>query len=551
MKQVLLVLALTFASTPAFSLVDMENANYADSWVDLIVSGTGYDLRVLRTYNSRSLHNGIFGFGWCSDFETSLELTSENSILVTHCGSGEVTEYYPAGATPAREKVVDQIVAEKKKKAKGSVPDSFWAKMKKDLLFDEYNRKQEAEALNLKTAKAEKGKVYLANGSETERVVYKGNRFVRYLNDATVQLFDEKGALIKLSDRNGNSLDIKRKKGRISEIIDNNGRKLTIALYPNGKVKSVTAPGGIKSIYKYKNLDDLAEVTNAWGNTYKYEYDDLHNMTKTIYPDKTSRVLTYNQKKDWVTSFKNRSNCLETYKYGFDKKQPQLHYWADVKKVCNKKTMAENRYEFWFKKDKSGQAVLAKTKSKEGNRVTEIAYHPEFGSPQAVSVNGVKTKYKYYKNGLIHVKETASRRSTFNYEEKFNKVKALKTEILNPKGKPVKVVKTKFEYDPKGNLKRAANSDGQKVALTYDTKGRISKIVDQAKRIVTIQYDDRFGKPKVVTRQGLGTIQVSYQANGEIDKVDSKEGPVVALQVASAFNNLLDIIGPATADLNL
>ena len=50
---------------------------------------------------------------------------------------------------------------------------------------------------------------------------------------------------------------------------------------------------------------------------------------------------------------------------------------------------------------------------------------------------------------------------------------------------------------------------------------------------------------------GLGTIQVSYKTNGEINKVDSKEGPSVAMQVASTFNNLLDIIAPATAELYL
>jgi hypothetical protein len=65
---------------------------------------------------------------------------------------------------------------------------------------------------------------------------------------------------------------------------------------------------------------------------------------------------------------------------------------------------------------------------------------------------------------------------------------------------------------------------------------------------VKIKYEGKFGKPSVVTRPGLGTIQVSYKGDGEIEKVESKQGPTVAVQVASIFNSLLDIIAPATND---
>ncbi len=91
----------------------------------------------------------------------------------------------------------------------------------------------------------------------------------------------------------------------------------------------------------------------------------------------------------------------------------------------------------------------------------------------------------------------------------------------------------------------------EKSNMTYDNRGRIATITDQAKKVVKIEYEERYGKPSIVTRPGLGTIVVSYKPNGEINKVDSKEGPSVAMQVASTFNNLLDVIAPATAELYL
>ena len=118
--------------------------------------------------------------------------------------------------------------------------------------------------------------------------------------------------------------------------------------------------------------------------------------------------------------------------------------------------------------------------------------------------------------------------------------------------KLVRTIKTKFIYEvPKCNLLTAENSDGQVVKLDYDPQGRISQIEDQSKKLVKIKYEAKFGKPAVVTRPGLGTIQVTYKPDGEIQKVESKEGPNVAVQVASIFNNLLDIIAPATSETPL
>ena len=138
-------------------------------------------------------------------------------------------------------------------------------------------------------------------------------------------------------------------------------------------------------------------------------------------------------------------------------------------------------------------------------------------------------------------RESGKEVSTFKYEPKFNKVSQVAI------GKRV----TDFTYDQKGNLTVAKNTIGQVVHLKYDPAGRISFIDDQAKRQVKIEYEERFGKPKYIERVGVGAIQVTYKSNGEIDKLNSKDGQSVALQVASTFNNLLEVVSPAGIDLGL
>ena len=50
-------------SQQAFSVIDMKNANFSDIWTDIILPGSGYELRIQRTYNSRTIYSGLFGFG--------------------------------------------------------------------------------------------------------------------------------------------------------------------------------------------------------------------------------------------------------------------------------------------------------------------------------------------------------------------------------------------------------------------------------------------------------------------------------------------------------
>ena len=213
--------------------------------------------------------------------------------------------------------------------------------------------------------------------------------------------------------------------------------------------------------------------------------------------------------------------------------------------------MANNRYEFWHKQLPNGQVILSRVQTNINGSVRDIVYHEVFGKPITIKKNDERVDFEYYPDGLVKKKSTAYSRLEYAYDSSIKRVASVKTVFLNEKGQPAANKMTSFKYDGKGNLTYAENSDGQKITMSYDTKGRIQTITDQAKKIVKIDYEERFGKPSTVSRPGLGTIVVSYKSNGDISKVDSKDGPTVASQVASTFNNLLDVIAPATQELYL
>ncbi|MBK9322125.1 MAG: cell wall-associated protein wapA [Bdellovibrionaceae bacterium] len=548
MKRALFVFLL-FAAIRSHALVDMKNANYSNTWIDMEVPGSGFDLRVVRTYNSRSLFNGIFGFGWCSDFETSLEITGDSNIKIKECGGGQEIVFSPREMTKKDvDTTINTILSKMKADKKVGQTETFYKDMSTKLYEDDDLRSEYARQYGIPVSVKE-GTKYSAKGREIENVIFNKSYYTRNMIDGSAQRFDLQGKLTHLYDKNGNFLKFDYEKDQIKEVSDNNSRRLVFKFYPNKKVKTITGPNGLLSEYRFSNLDDLSSVRNAWAKVYNFEYDDLHNLTKATWPDKTSIAIKYDKKNDWVMSFTDREKCTESYKYEFADNDPRSHYWSTVKKVCGKESIADNKYEFWHKLRPDGQYFLQRVQSNVGGNVTDISYHEVFGKPVSIRRNAEKISYEYYPDGQVKIKASSSVRMTFEYDPQSKKVSQVSSAFYNEKGQKVNTKSSQFKYDTKGNLVYAQNSDGQKINMTYDSKGRIATITDHAKKVVKIEYEERYGKPAVVTRPGLGTIRVTYKNNGEINKVDSKEGPSVAMQVASTFNNLLDVVAPATSEI--
>jgi YD repeat-containing protein len=226
-----------------------------------------------------------------------------------------------------------------------------------------------------------------------------------------------------------------------------------------------------------------------------------------------------------------------------------MHYWSTVKKTCNKEVTTEARYEFWYGERKDGQIFLQRALTKVNGSSTEIVYHDTFGKPTSLKRNSEGFAFEYFANGLVKTKTSPRMKMTYKYNADLNKVSEVFTQAYDETGKPTGTKKSVFKYDKKGNMTYAENSDGQKINMSYDIKGRVASILDHTKKTVKIQYEEKYGKPHIVSRPGLGSISISYKQNGELDKVNSPEGPSVALQVASTFNNYLDVMQPALQEI--
>lgn len=556
-RSIFFILSTVLFQTTSHALVDMNNAGYSNTYLDLEVPGTGYPLRVFRAYKSRTIFNGIFGFGWCSEFETKLSITGLGLPKINECGDGQQVLY---SAKEITKKDVDavskQIIAKMKadKRFQGRNED-FWKRVESQISTEDFERDRYASQVGVTMAIKENVK-YMANGTEVEYVTFKSGVYTRHLPDGSFQRFDKDGKITHTYDKNNNYIKFEYdKNGLLTQVEDNNQRKLNFKYFPNKKVRQITGPNGLVTEYKYDQQENLVWNMNAWAkkptDIYAYEYNEFHNMTKTTFPNKKTIEIKYDNVRDWVVQFTDMDKCVEAYKYEFSKDEPRLNYWSSVTKTCGKQVVANNRYEFWHKQLANGRVVLSRVQTKIDGNIRDVTYHDIFGKPVTIKNNSERVDYEYFTDGLVKVKQTAFTKVEYSWDTQTKKVASVKTSVLNEKGKSVAARNTSFRYDGKGNLIGAENTDGQKVVMTYDSVGRIASITDQAKKVVKIDYDERMGKPVVVTRPGLGSMRVSYKNSGEIAKIDSKEGPTVASQIASTFNNLLDIIAPATQELYL
>lgn len=535
----LLVVALFIQS--AFAGVNLKNGNFHITYTDIVVPGGGNDLVIERTYNSRSPDKGWFGFGWGSDYETYLTVSADGSVVVHENGSGATTRFVPnttIDAEAAARKIIDEL--RKKNSLAENVAESLVTKLKNDAELRQAYAKKFNVSSNLAV-----GTELFSNERGLQTIVKTKDGYVRKFNDGKEHNFNDRGQMTSVKDKNGYEVKLVYDGAVLKSIKDSMAKQIFFEWYPDGKVKSVESGAGKKTLYSYKE-DNLVEAKDIEGNLFKYEYDYNHNMEKIVYKDGTSMDIKYTQKTQFVEEVKSRNGEVVAYQYESNPKNPEFHYWTLVTKKNPGSKDVTNRYEYEIKKKPDGSHYTYRILTVVNGVSTETIYTECCSLPKQIKRGNQVTNFDYNNKGLL-VKKTSSRGDfvSLEYHPTFNKI----TSVTNNAGW------TKFEYDAKGNLKRAENSKNMSVLLTYDSKGRISKMYDldkatNQKRTLSFIYNAQ-GKPVEIAMDNVGKINVQYDNYGEILKVESKAGHKMALQVTQAFQSLLSIVKPAGVNLNM
>lgn len=350
--------------------VNPASGNFSFTVNDMSVPAPGFQVNISRTYNSRSDKNTPLGRGWTFGFEGYVEGTNVVDVTLPN---GSVERF----------------------RMNGSV--------------------YEPEESRSKFAKNTDG-TYTLTSKDQYKYTFNTDRY-----------------LVKMEDRNGNSVNITvDSTGKITKVIDTVSREYKIAYNTNGFIDNITDPENRVVKYEYDSGNRLSVVTDPMGGKMKYFYDSWGYLNQIQDHDqKQVEKITYNhaEGENQHKVSEATDSFGDTVKYVYD--------------MTNRKTTVTDM----------------------NNRVSTYWFDTSFYTIQEQDPEGKSTYTEYLQ---------------YNGKNTYGDIKSITDRNGN---------KTQYEVDSRGNVTKVINPDGSTKTTEYDDKNNVTKEVDECGNTTYYIYD--------------------------------------------------------------
>lgn len=537
---------------PLHAGVNMKNGNFYITYTDVVFPNSEFEIS--RTYNSKSSKSLSFGVGWGTRYETSLSVTGVGSVSLIEHGSGAQRSYHPSELSADDvEKLTEEVLAAMEGEGWLKSDDEAQRLRSRfggdvDLLTSVYKNLVDSGLLPPKDIAI--GQRLTSTQTVNAEVIREPVGFYRR-GESGHERFSLDGRIVEKFDRYGVGYRLKRNvDGHFREILFSDGNSLLVETNASGWITRLKMEGG-EAVYTYDAEGNLVQATNMAGGTYGYEYDENHNMRFIRYADGSSFEIGYHEGTQFVAYTVARDGTYVTYDYGdYEITEPGIesHYYTtktEYRSVGSEMPLSEETVSYKEGINKYGGKYTAGYTRTIDGVTTETRYHP-CGMPTLKRRGNMASEFDYDDQCRLIRKKTANEEVHLEYDPRSQKISRIRDMDLRRKQELV----SDFQYDIKGNLIFAQNSKGGSASLSYNAEGQIIRLTDQHDRVLTFTYGE-IGKPTRIEIEGVGAIDVSYGANGEIDNVNSAQGHEAALRVTQSFQSLLALVKPAGVDFNL
>ncbi|WMS86607.1 DUF6531 domain-containing protein [Pleionea litopenaei] len=542
-------------SSSSIAGVNLKNGNFYISYTDIEYSD---DFKFTRTYNSKSIFNGMFGYGWGNDYDTYLQFNGDGSITVRENGGGSSSFYQPIDPiSTSVEKMVEAIIQAQIEQ--GTIISDKQIEQNRQKLLDDRRLRNAHWQSVLKSGLVKNpqlpiGTKLAREGNPDHTLIVTPYGYFRKSGSET-ERFDGNGKLIRISKSDNHYVNFERNShGHLRKVENHLGQKILIMTDEHGKVIKLVSARGEEATFVYDG-NDLVDSFDGGGNRYQYRYDNNHNLTEIHYVDNTRHINEYNSK-GFIERITTRNGDVTEYEYVDDDLESLestvtkygevvQRYGTYVTKTSFNGRKVRNSYFYNISKDNTGRTWTSKIETSINGIVTKTEYHP-CGLPLLIERGRRMTEFDYNNSCKLTYKNDGSRITKIVYDPKFGKIQS----VLNATNDGRVLQQTEFEYDNKGNLTFAKNHTNKSVRLKYTDKGKIYEMEDEQGQTLLFSYNT-LGKPEKIILRGGGSIEISYDEYGEIQRVSSPDGHKMSLKVTQMFQNLLSLVKPAGVNLNM
>ncbi|WP_052941683.1 RHS repeat-associated core domain-containing protein [Chromobacterium subtsugae] len=314
------------------------------------------------------------------------------------------------------------------------------------------------------------------------------------------QLGGDAGDLLSATDENGDSWSYQYQHHLISRYTDRTGRGITLewdgSHLDARAIREYADDGSLDVRLAWDENIDLTYVTDAYGRTTEYYFDEKAYTYRIVYPDHKEEWFEYNDDKKLLSHI-HPDGTQDSYDYDANGNLI-WHERADGSEVRFAYDEQDNQVEIidpmgekWLRAyDDKGQ--LIEETDPLGHK-TKYAYN-EQGLPVAITdAKGGAKKIAYRPDGLLESYTDCSGSATqWQYDER---------------GRPLLIVDamgnaTRYQYAANGTLQAIVQPDGQATQLEHDAESRLLKITDPLGRGTHYEYDK------------AGRLQKRTDANG-------------------------------------
>lgn len=445
--------------------VNVTNGNMYLQQTDYRLPGVGPMIDVTRTYNSMSGSVGLFGKGWSSAYDESIE--------------------------------------------------SY------DAHLARFNQ-ADGRAIYLGSPVTSSGALTAVEGDFHGQLTQSGGNFILTMKDGNVHQFNSAGRLNLLTDLNGNQTTLAYDtNGHLTSVTDAFGRVLTFTPDSNGRVLSISDTIGAVATYSYDSGNKLLSVTYADASSFTFAYDSgarlttvtdaLDNVVESHSYDESGRALT-SERADGVEHY-DLEYVSSTETDVTDALSHVSKYTFDTSKGRNVVTQVEG---------------LCSCGGGSGSQIQTWTYDNKLNVTAKTDALGHTVSYTYDADGNCLTETDVIGTATYTYNQlgevltATDKMSGVTTNTYSTAGDLLTINDalnhtTTLTYDSRGQVQTLTDARGKVTTFTWDTSGRLSQLKDALNQDTDFAYDAR-ARLTSVTNSLSETTSYEYDAAGRPNK---------------------------------